>query len=128
VSWLVSSYSSSRVWRPVPELSTSPNDALTPTCRPPASRETWPAATAGAEVKRGETPRTPSHRERGNRQRPVPELSTFDSRLFPGQHADGGGSAAGAALEAERAAVGGEDFGAERETEAAARLLGAIEG
>ena len=27
--------------------------------RPPASRETWPAATAGAEVRRGETPRTP---------------------------------------------------------------------
>jgi MFS family permease len=27
--------------------------------RPPAPRETWPAATAGAEVRRGEAPRTP---------------------------------------------------------------------
>src|SRR6202162_5649850 len=31
-----------------------------PPTRPRVSRETWPAPTAGAEVKRGETPRTPS--------------------------------------------------------------------
>ncbi len=34
-------------------------NALTPSCRPPASREARPTAAAGAEVKRGETPRPP---------------------------------------------------------------------
>ena len=37
---------------------------LTPSCRPLASREARPSATAGAEVRRGETPRTPPRGER----------------------------------------------------------------
>jgi agmatine deiminase len=37
---------------------------LTPACRPLAPRETWPAATAGAELRRGETPSAPPRRER----------------------------------------------------------------
>ena len=38
---------------------------LTPSCRPPASREALPSAAAGAEAKRGEPPRTPPRGERG---------------------------------------------------------------
>ena len=41
------------------------SEALTPSCRPPASREARPCAAAGADVRRGETPRTPPRGEKG---------------------------------------------------------------